>query len=206
MSTHETPGDAHPTGVASINLGLSDDLARAFPDTKPVLRPIIEDKDRTIKHPEWVAGFTTGEGTFFISINKDRNKVGVGLLLVFQISQHLRDEELLRSLIDYFKCGHFVYQKRDLKNWGCYRCTKFSDNYTIIIEFDLRLNSTQLRRPNSLSNTLYVEPKLKILQIELKQQKLLKMEVTLQMKVQPLLKILKRVWILRGRNNIIMNI
>jgi hypothetical protein len=146
MSTHETPGDAHPTGVASINLGLSDDLARAFPDTKPVLRPIIEDKDRTIKHPEWVAGFTTGEGTFFISINKDRNKVGVGFLLVFQISQHLRDEELLRSLIDYFKCGHFVYQKRDLKNWGCYRCTKFSDNYTIIIEFDLRLNSTQLRR------------------------------------------------------------
>ena len=43
--------------------------------------------------------------------------------------------ELLRSLIDYFKCGHYVYQKKDLKNWGCYRCTKFSDNYTIIIEF-----------------------------------------------------------------------
>lgn len=36
---------------ASINLGLSDDLARAFPDTNPVLRPIIEDKDRTIQHP-----------------------------------------------------------------------------------------------------------------------------------------------------------
>jgi hypothetical protein len=50
---------------ASINLGLSDDLARAFPDTKPVLRPIIDVKDRTIKHPEWVAGFTYGEGNFF---------------------------------------------------------------------------------------------------------------------------------------------
>lgn len=37
---------------ASINLGLSDDLARAFPDTKRVLRPIIEDKNCTIKHYE----------------------------------------------------------------------------------------------------------------------------------------------------------
>lgn len=44
---------------ASINLGLSDDLARAFPETKPVLKPIIEDKYRTIKHPEWVAGFAS---------------------------------------------------------------------------------------------------------------------------------------------------
>lgn len=71
---------------ASINLGLSDDLARAFPDTKPGLRPIMGDKDRIVKHPEWVAGFTTGEGTFFISVNKGRNKVGVGFLWVFQIS------------------------------------------------------------------------------------------------------------------------
>lgn len=61
-----------------------------MPSETKVLRPIIEDKDRTIKHPEWVAGITTGEGSFFwppgYSINKGRNKVGVGLLLVFQIS------------------------------------------------------------------------------------------------------------------------
>jgi hypothetical protein len=49
-------------------------------------------------------------------------------------------EELLRSLIDYFKCGNYVayqkkYQNQDPKSWGCYRCTKFSDNYSIIIEF-----------------------------------------------------------------------
>jgi hypothetical protein len=120
---------------ASINLGLSDDLARAFPDTNPVLRPIIEDKDRTIQHPEWVAGFTTGEGTFFISINKDRNRVGVGFSLLFSIAQHIRDEMLIRSFVDFFSCGQFLNQKRDLHIWGCYRCTKFTDNYAIILEF-----------------------------------------------------------------------
>jgi hypothetical protein len=52
---------------ASINLGLSDNLTRDFPNAKPMLRPMI---DRTIEHPEWVAGFTTAEGTFFISVNK----------------------------------------------------------------------------------------------------------------------------------------
>ncbi len=114
---------------ASINLGLSEDLKTAFLNTIPVARPILESKDRSIPHGEWVAGFTTGEGT-----KKGRNKVGVGFLLVFQIAQHLRDEVLLRSLVDYFSCGHFVQPK--LKEWGYYRCTKFVDNYRIVEFFN----------------------------------------------------------------------
>ena len=91
---------------ASINLGLSDDLAKAFPDTKPVLRPIIEDKDRIIKHPEWVAGFTTGEGTFFISVNKNRNKVGVG----FRTLLHKLVLFLINLCLGLFKkCWYFKY-------------------------------------------------------------------------------------------------
>lgn len=62
---------------ASINLGLSDDLARAFPDTKPVLRPIIDVQDRTIKHPEWVAEFTTLRGKELFSFHLI--KVGIWL-------------------------------------------------------------------------------------------------------------------------------
>ena len=62
-----------------------------------------------------------------------RNKVGVGFLLVFQIAQHLRDEALLRSLVDYFSCGQFVSPK--LKEWGYYTCTKFEDNYRIVLFF-----------------------------------------------------------------------
>ena len=63
-----------------------------------MLRPIIGKKDRIIPHPEGVAAvFTTGEGCFYINTKKGCNKVGVGFLLVFQISQHLRYEELLIS-------------------------------------------------------------------------------------------------------------
>nr|YP_009072375.1 LAGLIDADG endonuclease [Sclerotinia borealis]AIJ56806.1 LAGLIDADG endonuclease [Sclerotinia borealis] len=45
---------------ASINLGLSEELKTAFPYTVVVPRPIIENKNRAIPHPEWVAGFATG--------------------------------------------------------------------------------------------------------------------------------------------------
>jgi len=47
---------------ASLNLGVSDDLKVAFPKTIPVKRPeVVEQK---IPHPEWLAGFTSAEGTF----------------------------------------------------------------------------------------------------------------------------------------------
>lgn len=38
-------------------------------------------------------------------------------------------------MIDYYKCGNYVYQKKGLKNWVCYRCTKFSNNHAVIVEF-----------------------------------------------------------------------
>ncbi len=44
---------------ASMNLGLSDELKEAFPDVKPVLRPLIV--DQKIQDPNWVAGFVSGE-------------------------------------------------------------------------------------------------------------------------------------------------
>lgn len=60
-----------------------------------------------------MAGFISGEGMFFIKINKGRNKVGVGVQLVFQVSQHTaqrtlrRDEELMKSFVSFFKCGQY---------------------------------------------------------------------------------------------------
>lgn len=117
---------------ASINLGLSEDLKAAFPSTIPVPRPKHE---RSITlHPEWVAGFATGEGCFYILVKKGRNKVGLGFLLVFQIAQHTRDEELLRNLADYFKCGQYIHHKS--QDWGYYSCTKFDDNYSIMQFFN----------------------------------------------------------------------
>ena len=46
---------------------------------------------------------------FFIKIHKNRNKVGIGVQLVFlqRVSQHIRDEELLKSFITFFNCGQY---------------------------------------------------------------------------------------------------
>lgn len=116
---------------ASLNLGLSEELMAAFPDTIAVLRPVIS--DQVIPHPEWVAGFSTGEGCFFVKINKDRNRPGVGVQLVFQVAQHIRDEELMKSFVDFFKCGRYKIPSQ--REWGYFQCTKFAENYETIIEF-----------------------------------------------------------------------
>lgn len=117
---------------ASLNLGLSEVLKAAFPDYIPVSRPSLSITQELL-HPEWMAGFTTGEGCFFVKVNKGRNKCGVGVQLVFQLAQHLRDELLLESFVTYFNCGRLV---RVVENhWGYFQSTKFSDNYDIIIEF-----------------------------------------------------------------------
>ena len=89
---------------ASINRGLSDTLKSAFPNTKPVARPVVV--NQVIKDPQWLAGFTSGEGSFLVRILKSStHKIGAKAILRFQISQHSRDAELLKSLIKYLECG-----------------------------------------------------------------------------------------------------
>lgn len=116
---------------ASLNLGLSENLKTTFPNTIPVVRPLIPRTE--VPHPEWMAGFLSGECCFFIKLDKGRNKAGVGVQLVFQVAQHVRDEALLRSFVTYFNCGQYVNPLQ--KEWGLFRCTKFSDIYNIIIPF-----------------------------------------------------------------------
>jgi len=85
------------------------------------------------------------------------NKCGVGVQLVFQLAQHLRDELLLESFVTYFNCGRLV---RVVENhWGYFQSTKFSDNYDIIIEFD--------RFAQKTSYTVAAQKKVKISLIEL---------------------------------------
>lgn len=89
---------------ASMNLGLSDVLKLAFPGISSVYRPLL--LDRGFKDPNWLAGFTSGEGCFFISILKSSTcKTGKAVILKFQIAQHSRDTELMESLITTLGCG-----------------------------------------------------------------------------------------------------
>lgn len=55
-----------------------------------------------------MAGFTTGEGCFFVKVNKGRNNTVIGINLVFQVAQHVRDKELMESFITLFGCGRYT--------------------------------------------------------------------------------------------------
>lgn len=110
---------------ASLNLGLTDDLNQAFPDITPVLRP-------SFKYPclipdlNWFAGFTDAEGCFFIVIKNSVNStLKESVSLRFILTQHLRDEELLRSFITILGCGKYI--PRSNKDYGEFVVEKFSD-------------------------------------------------------------------------------
>lgn len=81
---------------ASMNLGLSDQLKIAFPNVTPEIRPLVQNK--IVTDPHWLAGFASAEGCFFIGMGKSSTiKVGVNVQLEFQLTQHRRDEFLMRS-------------------------------------------------------------------------------------------------------------
>ena len=54
-----------------MNLGLSEKLQLAFPDVVAVERPLVIDKK--ISDPNWVAGFTSAEGCYYINIFKSNS-------------------------------------------------------------------------------------------------------------------------------------
>lgn len=119
---------------SSINLGLSDSLKTVFPNTVPVDRPEIE--NITIPHPEWMAGFVTGEGCFLVQMSKYGKGKLDGVSFSFKVSQHLRDELLLRSFITFFGCGLFHYHSGKSKHGsGVFSVRKFADISDKIVPF-----------------------------------------------------------------------
>ena len=56
--------------------------------------------------PNWVTGFTDGEGTFYIGINHNSTmSIGYQVLPEFRIVQHKRDIKLLYELKKFFQAG-----------------------------------------------------------------------------------------------------
>jgi group I intron endonuclease len=117
---------------ASINNGLSPKLKEVFPEIVPVQRPIVADQE--IKDPQWLAGFTSGEGCFLINIKKSSShKAGSQILLSFDIAQHSRDEQLMNYLVSYFDCGKV--RKRPNQLAVDYIVTKIEDLTEKVIPF-----------------------------------------------------------------------
>lgn len=115
---------------ATINKGLSPALKEAFPNNvavpRPLISPIVE------LQPQWVAGFTSGEGSFRVSIRKSKTLKAKNYVdLIFVLNQHSRDKLLIRSLVDFFECGNYYSQK----DYAEFKCQSFQDNYEKIIPF-----------------------------------------------------------------------
>jgi Iap family predicted aminopeptidase len=64
-------------------------------------------------------------------ISSSGSRLGFQVQLEFKLSQHSRDEQLMKSLIKYLNCGN-VYRHQDLSNL---RVVKFSDLIEKIIPF-----------------------------------------------------------------------
>lgn len=115
---------------ASMNKGLSEVQKAAFSTSViPVERPKLI--DQVISDPHWIVGFVDGEGCFFVYIQKSKVLIGEAVRLKFQITQHVRDLSLIRSLENTFGCGRVEISR----SWACYVVTTFSDNLNKIIPF-----------------------------------------------------------------------
>ena len=93
------------------NRGLSPKLKSYFSNVISVERPLVENPK--ILDPNWLAGFTNGEGCFFIVIYKSESyKLKEAVQLKFILVQHVRDEQLMRNIQKYLDCGNLL-KKRD---------------------------------------------------------------------------------------------
>jgi hypothetical protein len=141
LAVHIMNGKGHltPEGLqeivnikASMNKGLSINLKQEFPNTNILLRPVVGTPK--IQDPNWLAGFSSAEGCFYIkqreSINSDRKIVEI----IFSISQHSRDENLIKSIVSYLGSGRFSMSKKAVY----YTCSRFSDIWDKILPFFLK--------------------------------------------------------------------
>jgi len=85
---------------SSLNWGISDKLTKAFPLVIPVNR--LEYKFKGIPDPFWIAGFTSGDGSFQIRLRKLNTKIGYRVSLLYSFHLHIRDLDVLKGLATYF--------------------------------------------------------------------------------------------------------
>ena len=108
----------------------------AFPDITPIFRLSAEAvfKSENFEYTHWLAGFSSGEASFIVKIKKSfSHRSGFQVLLCFSITQHSRDEQLMKDLMEYFDCGRIYKKKqRDILEL---QVEKFSDITEKIIPF-----------------------------------------------------------------------
>ena len=95
-------GFSLPGGASWKKPSPSPGGARAFPNNIGVARPLVP--DYIIPDPQWIAGFTSGEGSFMIKLSKSpASKLGFGVQLIFQLTQNNRADLSKVPLL--IRCG-----------------------------------------------------------------------------------------------------
>ena len=94
---------------ATMILGLSEKLKTAFPDIENIQRPLVKELENMDLN--WIAGFVCGEGCFFVNIFKSNTKLGETVRLVFKLTQHTRDEKLMKRIMNNLETGN-LYRNR----------------------------------------------------------------------------------------------
>lgn len=107
-----------------LNLGLSDKLKEAFPNIVPISRP--EYIFKGIPNSWWVSGFVSGDGSFYLIVknlnSKLNEKVYFKVVLNFKICLHIRDEEVIKGLLNYLNLSQiqssdkYTFTSRASKN------------------------------------------------------------------------------------------
>ena len=89
---------------ANINRGVSKKVFSHYSDILPADKPIICLPQNL--SPQWVSGFTAGDGGFSIYVRPAKDYVlGEKVYCRFHIAQHSKDLELMQLLVKFFGCG-----------------------------------------------------------------------------------------------------
>lgn len=89
---------------ASMNTTKNTERAD-LPGIVPVQLPTLPLITVNSINPYWLAGFTAGDGCFSVSVIKSKAILGETGWLRFILTQHYRDETLLRVIATYLGCG-----------------------------------------------------------------------------------------------------
>ena len=115
---------------ASLNKGLSSTLKVHFTEGIKIERPKVFLPN--IIDYNWIAGFTSGDGCFQINLYKSKtHKLGYSVKLEVKVTQHSRDELLIKHLVNTLDCG--IISKRFTEKIVDFKVYKFEDIYNKII-------------------------------------------------------------------------
>jgi LAGLIDADG endonuclease len=130
----------------NLNLGLPPNLIEAFPKIIPIIKPKYIFKG--ILDLFWVSGFTSGDGSFNLKIEKSATTlIGRRIQLRFGIGLHIKELDVIKGLAAYFNLLYPLTSKsikvsnikyKNITTWSNivdFQVTKFSDVLNVIIPF-----------------------------------------------------------------------